>query len=84
MIRITIELIPAGSPEYKQHLGTAEISNDGTGDAIISDYDVFLSKWGKPKVAWKRAKVMGFNRRKRGPWDLLYLALQAAVGSRNP
>ena len=83
MIRITIELLPLGSEIGKRHLGTAEIVNDGTGTAIISNYDVRLSKWGAPKSTWKKTRVVGFNRRKRGPWDLFYVALRNAIGSRN-
>jgi len=84
MIRITVELLPAGSEKLKRHLGTAEISNDGTGSHAVGNYDVRLSKWGAPGTTWKRGKVMDFYRRRRGPWDLLYLALRAIVGSRNP
>ena len=83
MIRITIELLPLGSEIGKRHLGTALIINDGTGTGAKGNYLVKLSKWGTPKSTWKKAKVMDFDRRKRGPWDLFYLALRAAVGNRN-
>lgn len=50
----------------------------------LPNYTVRLSKWA-PREAetWKRGKVTRFNRRTRGPWDLVYLALRAVVGGRN-
>ena len=38
MIRVTIELLPAGDESRKRTLGTMEISNDGTGDQEIGRY----------------------------------------------
>lgn len=54
----------------------------------------------KEKEAWKRGRagipddrlledqmrgeVVAFDRNKRGAWDLLFLALRAVIGSRNP
>lgn len=83
MIRVTIELLPHGSELHKRHMGTAIISNDGTGDWESGNYKVTLSKWGKPKVTWKKGTITDFDRKKRGPWDLLYLALHGIVGGRN-
>jgi hypothetical protein len=65
-------------------MGTAIIANDGTGDKEWGDYSIVLSKWGRPNDAWRKAKVLRFSRQARGPWDLLYVLLRAAVGSRNP
>lgn len=83
MLRITIELLPFGSEARKRHLGTMEISNDGTGDLEIGNYDVRLSKWGRPGQTWRRGRVEGFPRRRLGPYDLLYRALLATVSERN-
>ena len=82
MIRVTIELISARTGKTR-HLGTALIANDGTGTKEVCDYNFSLSKWGKPGQAWKKGRVTGFQRLKHGAYDLLYLALRAAVGSRH-
>ena len=51
----------------------------------LEDFTVRLSKWApKETETWKRGKVLRFNRRTRGAWDLLYLALKSIVGGRNP
>lgn len=88
MIIVTVEMIPAsGGP--KRHLGTAKITNDGTGSVTAGNYDVTLSKWGQPgwglpsRALWRRGRVEGFRRKQLGPWDLLYKALVACVGERN-
>lgn len=84
MIRVTVELWPHGDKSRKWHLGTAIIANDGTGTEEIGNYRVTLSKWGRPQRVWRRGRVEGFPRKSRGPWDLLYRALQATVGARAP
>lgn len=85
MIRVTVELVSAIHPSRSRLLGVAIIANDGTGTVNKCDYDATFSKWApKHTEAWKRGKVAGFARMSRGAWDLLYLALRDAVGSRNP
>jgi hypothetical protein len=88
MLRVTIELISAVHSSRSTVLGIAEIINDGetsnkTGGKLGS-YSVKLSKWA-PMLSdvWKRGQVKDFDRVKRGPWDLLYLALRSCVGKRN-
>lgn len=87
MIRVTVELI-SGRTGKASVLGIATIANDvqqtieSRGD--LGSYDARFSKWApKEKEIWKRGRVENFDRRRRGPWDLLYLALKSAVGSRN-
>ncbi len=88
MIRVTVELVSAISPDRSKVLGVAEITNDGelsnqTG-GNKGGYDIRLSKWApKLKETWKRGRVENFDRQKRGSWDLLYLALRNIVGYRN-
>lgn len=88
MIRVTVELVSAIHPDRSRILGVAEIANDNVTSAATDgargSYTVKLSKWA-PKLdqTWKRARVEDFDRERRGPWDLLFLALQACVGSRN-
>ncbi len=83
MIVVTVELWPHGDEAQKQHLGTARIINDGTGILGSGNYDVILSKWGKPSRKWKEGRVDRFPRLRLGPWDLLYRALRDTVGARN-
>jgi len=85
MIRVTIELLPHGSELHKRHLGTMEISNDGSGGTgTTGSYNVRLSKRGLPAVLWRRARVEGFPRKLLGAYDLVYRAFAASVGMRNP
>lgn len=85
MLVIRVELWPHGREEDRELLGIATVSNDGTGDKHTGNYTVALSKW-EPHAdqLWKSDYVKGFPRLKRGPWDLLYRALRACVGKRNP
>ena len=82
MLRVTIEIIPGGIGEPK-HLGTIEIANDGTGTGDVGNYNAKLSKFGRPKAAWRNARVEGFERRRLGAYDLLFRVLRHAVGGRN-
>lgn len=85
MVRITIELLPRGSEAHKRHLGTMEIANDRTGGSgPLGSYDVRLSKRGRPNVLWRTGKVERFPRLALGAYDLLFRALAATIGSRNP
>ena len=89
MIRVTVELCPGGDESKARVLGVGRIAND-LWDSVVTNgaqgsYIATFSKWApKQGETWKRAQVSGFDRIKRGPWDLLYLALRRAVGSRNP
>ncbi len=82
MIRVTVELLPGGDESKVKHLGTAYITNDGTGDFDTGNYDIKLSKWGQPNSIWKTGRFIGFPRLKLGPWDLLCMALIATLGDR--
>lgn len=82
MIRVTIELIPRGILPAR-HLGTIEIANDNTGSRQTGNYMIRFSKCSSPGQTWRRGAVNGFDRVKRGPYDLLLAALLAIVGPRN-
>jgi len=97
MIRITVELISAVSDDRSRLLGMAEISNEGPigPGSRICKYNVRLSKTlpGREDEVWKRgtplmvfdeANIDRFDSVHRGVWDLLYLALKAIIGTRNP
>lgn len=81
MLRITIELVPGGDETRKRHLGTAEIINDASGNIDLGNYTVRLSRMGNPTATWRCGRVKGFRRQVYGPWDLLYLAIGAALGA---
>lgn len=90
MIRITVELVSGIHSSRNRTLGVAEITNEG-GELLVetsgrlSSYTVRLSKWA-PKLSetWRRGRVERFDRKARGPWDLLFCALRATIGDRNP
>jgi hypothetical protein len=87
VIVIRLELWPQGDESKKRLLGVAQIANVG-GTADLGDYDAIIFK--SPEYAtrpgvWRRGQVSGFHRRSRrvGPWELLWLALEACgVGER--
>ena len=98
MIRCTIEMLPGGDESPKRTIGLVEIANVG-GDAQIGRYSVILKKTppfaGALRARWRAgelvdddeaiiASVEGFDRVKRGSYDLLYRALAACgLGARN-
>lgn len=86
LIRVTVELIPGGFGE-PEHLGTAIIHNDGSGNPARGNYVVSLGKKGSANVRghhiWRHGFVKNFARKRQGAWDLLYLALRATVGDRH-
>lgn len=84
MVVVRVELWPGGDRSKARLLGEARIANDG-GQRTDSrgDYTVELSKFNGTGV-WKRGRVTGFPRLRLGGWDLLFRALRATVGARNP
>lgn len=88
MIHISVELWPGGDRSRAQDLGTAEIAN--LSDlAEVSSYSVRLLKGKRysPRNAgslYKEGKVRAFPRASTcwGPWELLYLGLEATIGPR--
>jgi len=83
---VKVELWPKGSEKRARLLGVARITNDGSNgaDASVGDYQVDFSLLGKPEVPWMNSKVFNFPRKRLGAWDLLFWALSAVVGNRNP
>lgn len=89
MIKVTVELISAVDESRNKILGIGYIANDGNmsylSDGKLGNYHVKLTKMEpQEKVIWKEGTVCRFPRKKRGAWDLLYLALKNIVGDRNP
>jgi hypothetical protein len=82
MIRVTIEMLLLGNKSKKRHLGTVIIANDGTGTRGLGNYNVRLSRRGEPDSILKTARLTGFRRLSRGPYELLLLVLAATIGQR--
>lgn len=95
MIVVKIELWPLGDESKSKEIGRIDIANNLDGDAKRGSYTVVLHKrLGKVKRGiWKRGvvdienaekfEIEGFDRIRRGPYDLVYLALRKFVGWRN-
>jgi hypothetical protein len=83
MIVVHIELWPKGDESRKRELGVGRITNVG-GDRRRGNYKVALLKspeYAKSEGIWRRGLVSNFPRfAPFGPWDLLLLALHAALG----
>lgn len=98
MIRVTVELVSAIDPSRDRVLGVAHIANTGApGENVyevkLSKWAPKTSQtWKKGRLALAdeelgadvlAERVVGFDRIKRGAWDLLFLALLNTVGKRN-
>lgn len=84
MIRITVEKIPYGLDIGKELLGEMKIWNKGNSETEdIGNYGFTISKFKHPENIWKEGEIKNFNRKDKGPWDLIYLCLLKAVGGRN-
>lgn len=84
MIRVEVKLVPFGIETMEKLLGVIEIVNDGTGNLQAGNYDVRLSD--EPpftrtggKRTWRFARIKGWPRMKKGPYQLLLAALLAAI-----
>jgi len=83
MIRITVELVSAVDKSRSRVLGVGFIWNDGKGSPTRASYGWQLMKAGTDRI-WKSGTLADFPRTSLGGWDLLFRALKAAVGDRNP
>lgn len=92
MIVIKVEMWPGGDESRAKEFARATITNQVkttvASKGQLGDYAVRLSGgiWGRPdcmKRTWKTGSVTGFDRIRRGIWDLLYLAMRNTVGYRN-
>lgn len=92
MIVIKVEMWPGGNESRAKEFARMKIANKVkttvSSGGELGDYDVELlgGVYGRDDLlskVWKRGAVAGVNRRTRGAWDLILLALQATVGKRN-
>ena len=74
MLRVTVELVPAGNPTKKRVLGVMEIAN-ASDLADRSDYHVVAL--GASASSRKIGTVRGHERLKWGPWKLIVKAIRA-------
>lgn len=79
MIRVTVEMVPFGIEAHKRIIGTAIISNDGTGDHLSGNYKVSVGYGAKEK--WKKGTVKDFPRKRLNAWHLLSRALNNVLYS---
>jgi hypothetical protein len=85
MIVVKIELWPGGDSSRAIDLGKAHIANESD-LAPSSTYSVRLLKGARyssrPGDVYKTGEVRGFPRNsvQVGPWELLYLAIESAIG----
>lgn len=73
MLVIKIEFWPLGDKSKAQEIASGRIFNDGSGTEEVGNYVVSLRE---EKKRYKESRVEGFKRLKRGPWELLFLALK--------
>ncbi len=83
MLVVKVELWPGGDESQKKELGTAWISNDGTGTTVMGNYDYVVI--GQRRILKHgRGKVRGFPRARKNVWDLLRLVLKDRDEKINP
>lgn len=75
MIRVVLSLISANGSAGDAKVGEIDIGNY-TG--ILKKSAKFSSR---PGTAWRAARVEGFERLNMGPYDLLFLILENALGA---
>jgi len=78
MIKIIVELWPLGFEQNKKILGEMEIANDTTGTRTQGNYSFRISKQGNEGI-WKRGSLIGFPRKQKNVWHLLFLCLKSAI-----
>jgi hypothetical protein len=78
VIRVTVEILPAGAPRRERELaGVVESSNDETGLGEIGNYDVVATRQSRRRRPRAQARVEGFPRLDRDVWQLVREALSA-------
>ena len=91
MIVVKLEMWPGGDESKAVEFGRAYITNQlvtsvqsggQQGDYQVKLYGGVYGRRDLLKRLWKKASVDGFDRVRMGAWDLLYLALKAALRGR--
>lgn len=84
MIIIKIEFHSATDNTIKE-ISRMYISNDGTGDEQVGNYDVQIMNKGvqrKDGAVWKCGKVRRFERKRQSVWMLIVRAISACLEGR--
>lgn len=83
VIIVELWMWPHGDRTKKYPLGAGTIVNDGSGTALRGNYvGGFGGKNGSP--VGDPCNIKDFPRKKHHAWDLVFRALRASVGHRNP
>jgi len=85
MLKITVEIIPFGIKDMKKRLGEIYITNDGTGNEEIGNYNYTIKTERRQdeKIGDElKGRVENFQRRKCNFWKLLYLILKGVYDGR--
>lgn len=83
MLVIKIELWPFGNEKKSKEICRAYIANDGiTSSETDGEYGSYNAQFMQsdrydPKKIWRIGHAENIHRRKRGPWDILYLCLRS-------
>jgi len=80
MLLITIELWKYGDLNKRKIIGTAMITNDGTGTESHGNYTARIC--GKMGSKFKQVEIDNFPRKSYTAWKLLYLALKELFENR--
>lgn len=75
MLRITITLVPHGNESRAKVLHTGEIWNDGSGTRGSGNYGYRFSQRNRTNVVWREGKLKGFERLRKGCWQILLACL---------
>lgn len=70
MIRVTVELVSAVHPSRSRVLGTMDICNDASGNAVVGNYHGVLHAEYTPK-AGRKGEVKNFRRQSQSVWTLV-------------
>jgi hypothetical protein len=91
MLVVKVEMWPGGNPEKAYEMTRAYIANDvKTTNETKGEYGTYNARFMQsvrfsPDKVWKRGKAEHIHRRRRGIWDILFVALRSAgLDKRNP
>ncbi len=79
MIRVTVELISARGAQFDKILDVVTVTNDGTGDQDLGNYDVAWEQQDRSAYPERRARVTRFLRQRRPSLELVYEAIRAVL-----
>lgn len=91
MIVVKVEIWPRGNEGKAFELSRAYIANDAkTSAKTDGEYGSYDAKFMQsfqfnPNKIWKKGRAENIHRKRRGVWDILFVALRSAgLDKRNP